>query len=278
MDTPHTKVEVDFNVNTNWYNEILSCVGVFPAGNVIQLPAGGVNTTANSIAVGIDDISLWLYYVTEETPVNMVKEIHLKQFFSQVLTIQSTNESFSLTLPNGGRNVSHIISCMLHTGRSGTIKKSSTDFSSGYTNANPEVKIVTDGVTNLQMIRFMLDKTYPNPDYNLNFSSTISSNSQDVTRSFYDLINNSDSKFDRSGNVLSLQNYMVEPLWCFKVNSDATTYNESLQVYLTMYAGDGGTTSGYKAGSSQLLVVALYDETVRLSFDTEKITDVQLIS
>ena len=144
---PHTKVEVDFNVNTNWYNEILSCVGVFPVGNVVPLPAGGVNTVANSIGVGIDDISLWLYYVTEETPVNMVKEIHLKQFFSQVHTIQSTNESFSLTLPNGGRNVSHILACMLQTGRSGTIKKSSTDFSSGYTNANPEVKIVTDSVT-----------------------------------------------------------------------------------------------------------------------------------
>ena len=274
---PHTKVEVDFNVNTNWYQEIISCVGAFPAGGVVQLPVGGVNNVADSIGVGIDDISLWLYYATEETPVNMVKEIHLKQFFSQIHTITSTNESFILTLPNGGRSVTHLLGCFLQTGRSGTIKKSSNDFSSGYTNASPEVKIVTDAVTNLQMIRFILDKTYPNPDYDLNFSSALASNSKDVARAFYDFINNADAKFDRSGNVISIQQFIMEPIFCFKVNSDATTYNESLQVYITLNAGNGDST-GYRAGTSQLLVVALYDETLRLHYDTEKIVNIELVS
>ena len=34
---PHTKVEVDFNVNTNWHNEIISFVGQQPAGGIVQL-------------------------------------------------------------------------------------------------------------------------------------------------------------------------------------------------------------------------------------------------
>ena len=45
-----------------------------------------------------------------------------------------------------------------------------------------------------------------------------------------------------------------------------------------MFEGDSGVTTGYKAGSSQLLIVALYDETLRLTFDSEKITTVELIS
>ena len=266
---PHVKVEVDFNVNNSWYNEILSYVGVKPTNGIVQL-SSAVNTVANSIGVGIDDISLWLYYVTDESPVNMVKEIHLKQYFSQVHTIQSSNEAFTLNLPNGGRNVTHLLACFLQTQR-GSIKKSSTDFSSGYTDAYPEVKITNDATTNLQMIRFILDKTYPNPDYDLNFSKGISDNCRDVSRAFYDFINNADAKFDRSGNVISIQEFINEPIFCFKVNSDVTTYNESLQVYMTM-------NSNYAGGTSQLLLVALYDETLRLSFDTEKVINVELIS
>ena len=147
-------------------------------------------------------------------------------------------------------------------------QKSSNDFSSGYTNAYPEVKIA---VTNLQMIRFQLDKTYPNPDYLLSFSSALSDNCQDVSRMFYDMLNNSDSKFDRSGNIYSIQEFINECMICFKVNTDATTYNESLQVYLNL-------NTNYFPGTSQLLVVALYDETLRLTFDSEKITNVELIS
>ena len=54
---PPTKVEVDFNVNTNWHNEIVSFVGAQPAGGIVQL-SNAINTVANSIGVGIDDISL----------------------------------------------------------------------------------------------------------------------------------------------------------------------------------------------------------------------------
>ena len=70
-------------INQNWIYEILSMYGKFPSGGVVPLVSGG-NAVANSIGIGIDDITLWLYYVTDVTPVNMVKEIHLKQFFSTV--------------------------------------------------------------------------------------------------------------------------------------------------------------------------------------------------
>ena len=267
---PHCKCEIDLNVNSNWYNEIISCVGAFPANGVVQLSSAN-NTVNSSIGVGIDSIDLWLCYATDETPKDTFKDIHLRQYFSQVHTTQSTSEAFTLNLINGGRNVTHLLACFLQTGRTGTIKKSSNDFSSGYTNSYPEVKITSDAVTNLQMIRFILDKSYPNPDYQLNFSSALSDNCQDVSRMFYDFINNSGSKFDRSGNIVSIQEFINEPMMCFRVNTDVTTYNESLQVYLNL-------NTNYVPGTSQLLIVALYDETVRLTFDSEKITTVELIS
>ena len=201
----------------------------------------------------------------------------MKQYFSQIHPINSTNDSFNLTLPNGGRNVTHILACFLQTKR-GTIKKSSNDFSSGYTNAYPEVKIATDATTNLKMIRFTLDKTYPNPDYDLNFSTGNGDNCGDVSRAFVDMLNNADSRFDRSGNVVSIQEFINEPMLCFKVNTDATTYNETLMVNINLETGDSGATRGYLVGSSQLLVVALYGETRRLTFDSEKITLTELIS
>ena len=121
------------------------------------------------------------------------------------------------------------------------------------------------------MIRFGLDKMYPNPDYDLNFSTLQSDNCKDVSRAFYDMINNADMKFDRSGNVISIQEFINEPIFCFKVNTDATSYNETLQVYLNLH-------TNYAGGTSQLLIVALYDETLRLGFDSEKVTSVELIS
>ncbi|MEI6188358.1 MAG: hypothetical protein WCP46_07705, partial [Alphaproteobacteria bacterium] len=130
---PHSKIQMDFNVNPNWIYEILSCVGKFPAGGIVPL-VNGANTVANSIGVGIDDITIWLYMITEAAPVNMVKEIPLKQYFSQIHPINSTNDCFTLTLPNGGRNITHIMACFLQTKRGvatalglGT-KASSNDF------------------------------------------------------------------------------------------------------------------------------------------------------
>ena len=145
-------------------------------------------------------------------------------------------------------------------------------------------RLVTDTVTDLQMIRFVLDRTYPNPDYTLNFNlpatptNDTTYKTADVARAFYDFLNNADAKFDRSGNCISIQQYIRQPIFCYKVNTDATTYNETLQVYINLAVGDGGTTTGYKAGSSQLLVVALFDESVRLHYDSEKIINVELIS
>ena len=81
-----------------------------------------------------------------------------------------------------------------------------------------EIKIVSDAVTNLQMIRFVLDKTYPNPDYMLNFNLPATPTNdttykiEDVARAFYDFLNNADAKFDRSGNCISVQQFIREPI------------------------------------------------------------------
>ena len=265
---PHTKVEIDLNVNPNWVNEIIGLVGAAPAGGIVQL-ASATNTVANSIGVGVDDIVLWTYNVHDQTPINITKEIHLKQYFSQIHTISSSNDNFILSLPNGGRNITHIFACFLQKNR-GTVKCSSNDFSDGYTNAYPEVKSVSGAVSTLQMIRFQLDKMYPNPDYDLNMSNALGDSCKDVSRAFYDFINNADAKFDRSGNVISIQEWINEPLFVFKCNTEATSYNETLQVSIRL-------DTSYTPSYSQMLVCVLYDETVRLTYDSEKCVATDLV-
>ena len=184
------------------------------------------------------------------------------------------------------------MACFLQTKRGvaptlGQVKGSSNDFSSGFAGATGgetgasttyEAKITTDAVTNLKSLRFQTaDKVFPNPDYLLDLSvpATPVNNTVydcgDLARAFTDFLNHSQSKFDRSGNILSIQQYIREPIFCYRVDSESTSYNETLLVNISL-----GT--GYSAGTSQLLVVALYDETLRLQFDSEKIVDVQLIS
>ena len=76
----------------------------------------------------------------------------------------------------------------------------------GYKNVYPEIKSLSGAASTLQMIRFQLDKIYHpdhlhhNPDYDFNMSKSLGDNCKDVSRAFYDFINNADAKCDRSGN------------------------------------------------------------------------------
>ena len=126
------------------------------------------------------------------------------------------------------------------------------------------------------MIRFQLNKTYPNPDYDLCLSPVLADTCKDVSRAFYDFINNADAKFDRSGNVISIQEWIKEPIFVFKCNTEATSYNETLQVSLRFNTQYYGIANGTAVGAntiaansttpSKMLVVVMYDETVRLTY------------
>ena len=100
--------------------------------------------------------------------------------------ISSSSDDFTLSLPNGGRNITHLFATFLQK-PSGTIKCSSNDFRDGYTNAYPEIAINNGAVTCLNTIRFQLDKIYPNPD--LCMSPVLADTCKDVSRAFYDFIN-----------------------------------------------------------------------------------------
>ena len=64
------------------------------------------------------------------------------------------------------------------------------------------------------MVRFQLEKMYTNPDYDRCMSSYLADNCKIVSRAFYDFINNADAKFDGSGNVISIQEWINEPIFC----------------------------------------------------------------
>ena len=121
----------------------------------------------------------------------------------------------------------------------------------------------------LHTTRFQTDKTYPNPGYDLCLSPVLADTCNDVSRAFYDFINKSVDKFvvDRSGNVISLQEWITEPIFVFKCNTEATSYNETLQVSLRINSQYYGVANGSANSTtpSQMLVVVMYGETVRLT-------------
>ena len=108
----------------------------------------------------------------------------------------------------------------------------------------------------------------PNPDYLLDLSvpATPVANAicdyGDLVRAFADFLNHSQSKLTDLEIFFQFNSTSER-------DSDATSYNETLLVGISL-----GT--GYAAGTSELLVVALYDETLWFQFDTEKLLLVNL--
>ena len=161
-----------------------------------------------------------------------------------------------------------MFACFLQKNR-GTVKCYSNDFSDGYTNVHPEIKSVSGAASTLQMIRFQLDKIYPNPDYDLNMSTSLGDNCKDVSRAFYDFINNADAKFDRSVTSYLFKNGSLNLyLYSNVILKQHHIMKLCKYLFVLIY---------YTPSYSQMLCVVLYDETVRLTYDNEKCIATDLV-
>ena len=136
--------------------------------NITNLTAP-LGCPANSIAVGVADITLNLRTITKVNPVSEARLLHLRQIYSKTHTLVSSNETFNLSAP--GRNVKYVLATFLQSTRQGA-GKSPSDFSDGFTppandTTNETVK-TTGAVHNLQYIRINYHgKQYPSWDYNI---------------------------------------------------------------------------------------------------------------
>ena len=274
---PDNKIKMSFMVDPFYPTNIVQFTQ-----NIGATVGSGINSItnltstwgcpANSIAVGIADLTLNLRIITKVNPLNEVRLLHLRQIFSQPHTLLSSNETFNLSAPKN--NVKYVLACFLQTTRTGA-GKSPSDFSDGFTGSVSAVTNETINVTGavhcLQYIRFNYHgKQYPSWDYNIvNKATTIcptagantKESSFELQRLFEDVINNADCREDRCGSLYNVSSMAVEPIFCFKIADYPNSDDNNMLVSVKL---DGA----YVPSSSVLLTVCLYDEFVELTYDS----------
>ena len=268
---PDNRVKLSFMVDQYYPTNIVqftqnatAAVGI---ANITNLTSAW-SCPANSIGVGVADISLYLRVYTKANPLSDMR-LHLKQIFSQIHTIQSNNESYNLSVPS--RNITYILATFLQANRYGK-GSSPSDFSDGVTRATPaanEILKTTGAVNKLQYIRFNYKgKQYPETDFNIqNYSwqpcptagaNTISTN-MELHRLLTDVVNNAQNRDDRCGSLYNLSSIAVEPIFVYRIADYPNSDDNNMLVSINL-------ANGYTDSSSALLVVCLYDEFIDLKY------------
>ena len=256
-------------------------MSTLPNAGAVNLTIGRLTSalsnsgTANNISVAVVDMNLWLYRVHAPNAVSIPKEIYIKQFTATLHTITGTHDEFNVDFKKN-RRLTHIACAFVQ--KKGAMKYSPTDLSSGYyigadsgagvdtasAVATTEAIVYSNSpIVQLQNLRVeYAGSVYPFQPYELNFDTKAlidtSKASKGTYRSFYDFCNFSDGLRDRNGVLLSSDQYIVSPIVLFKTFQNPD--NDSNTCLCTIDLRNAVT-------NCQVLVMAMYDEVVSLSFD-----------
>ena len=283
---PKVPINLRFSCNPYYYLDLVNIAG----SNVCSLPAGNAtnfslsrlssansnNGVLNNIGIGIVDISLWLYKIRLPSPTVGAKLLGLKQFSSLLHAVPNgTHDEFNVEFKRM-RRITHIALAFVQ--KKASMKCTQTDFSSGYyigTAGAGGVDTPNAGATNdamvysnspiTQLLNMRVEygsNVYPITPYTLNFDSTANMNtpyiSNDLYRCYYDMITMSDGLRDRSGHLLSMDAFTIQPIICFKTHQAPNTDSNTCLVSLDFKNS---------ITNANVLVVGMYDESLILDFD-----------
>ena len=282
-----------------------------PNWTIVPIPSGGIPATnvatQNTIFVGVRDITIWLARVRLPSPVSSAKLLGIKQFSSLLHAINQSNHDEFIVETKRNRRVSHI--CLAFTQpKNSNMKTTQTVFDDGFQVAAAttatyqglannvafasEVPLgtTTNGfnfetpvyfnspILNLAYLRVEFGgSTLPSTPYNFNFNWTASgiksnlNQSYDVIRAYNDYLNATDSFRDRSGGMLSFQEWCVSPIFVFKThqvpNADTSTALISIDFNNQFGPCNVAGQQFNNKGGYNCLVMCLYDEAVQLTYD-----------
>lgn len=260
---PNVKCEVRLTVDPSYEYNIVQWTDELAtnyAGTSISkltaasAPAG----TTRSVLVGCGGAALQLYRLKYYNPgVDMVaniRNIKLKQMYSQIVPLVGSSVNTTMSIP-AQRHVTHILAGFIHTSR-GSYKKSTTDFTAGFTNANPEVKNTYWAGDYLKSIKFTYKgQRFPDPAYNLDTSA--STNSNNLLRAFAEFMNMSEHRLYGNGSLFDFNKWMDNKVFCFR--TDGAFKSNDTNIYVNC-------EFSHEPTDSTLLVVLLYEETLRLTY------------
>ena len=256
----NAQISLRWVVNNNYGNEMIGCYNAKPI-----IYNATATTTQNSILVKVRDFKL---YMRAETMPNLVSlyKVPLIQMSTMYRSITSVGlNSFNFSMPP--QHVTYIIISFLQQNRGSTGKYSSTDFSSSFSDASPEVKVSTDATSKVSNVRVMWGGVVkPQPDYTLDMSA---GDTNENGRAWSDFVSLIEARADRSASAYDYDMWVNAPLFIYKFGKNITGDN-NINVSVNM-------ASGYSSSSSQLFVTALYNEDLILNYGSDgKVTDLAL--
>ena len=265
----NTPIQLTFNINNNYINEIFDCIGVQPALYTPNtVPATQPN---NSILLTVNDFQLYAKYETMPNIIGTHRLPLIQMQTSYRVITNSGNSSYMFNLP--AKHVSYLIVGFLNNGRGsvalpGSVKSSSTRFDSQYTNVYPDTKYMFDATVNLINVRVQYAGIMkPSPDYMLDFTNTGGNN--DNGRAFEEFLLVTQSRADRAASAMDIDMWQNCPLFVYKFGKSITDDNN---VIVTV-----NLKSNYFANSSQIFLTALYNEDLVMEMDQGKLINASLI-
>jgi len=256
---PHNApISLRFNISDSYQNNMIGCYNVKPS----VVKSIGTDLSAHSIGIYVHDFHLFMRAETMKLDVERPISIPLIQMDTKYRLISSKgSNTLSFSMPN--KHISYIIIGFLQQGRGSASKFSSTDFSSGFTNTYPEVKVVDDATSCVESVSVLWGGTLkPQPLYKLNMAETGSNSNARGWSEFISLI---ESRADRSGSAYDYDTWVNAPLFIYKFSKN-TTMDNNIQISVSM-------SDAYTADKSQMFCTALFNETLKLTYLGDKIVE-----
>jgi len=277
LGNDNKSLKITFNVDPfpNWVNNLVQIAG----GPSCTLANGVTYTLTNkssgfsncSINVSIQDLRMYIckaYVPPKYIPRGPVLH-YMKSFWGSLQNLPSTNNNLTVSMDNRFR-MTHIVIAFNNVTRE-LFKYSPTDISSGFVTTKDgnglllatETKIANDATNTIKYIQVNHNGyTYPQTPYNT-YKDSVALNNNDWIRMYQDYLAFSDSFRDRSGNLMTFSQYLVNPIIVFRTRTSSSNINNTISIICNLASNVVLSTT------SQMYVMGLYDNYMHIEFDEQ---------
>ena len=262
------KCEITFNVEPNWYKQIIQIAG----SNSCTVTNGIDYTVVNSapaaspcqIQVNITDFRLHLcraHVTSSHIPRSISQTIFMKQFCPYVTQLANGNNTIVAPMKSN-RRITDIVVAFFVSNPTDKFKSTPSDFSCSFSkDTTTESKNTTDVISQLSNVSLQYGGfTLPQVSYNLQTSTSTAGGytNNDMGRAYYDFLVLSGA-FKTGNSIMTFSQFCAQPIFIFKTRNSPNDVGNN-NAYLTV-----NTTS--TATNSSVLVLGMYDENLTLSYD-----------
>lgn len=253
-----TDLSVYFSINGQYRNLLLD--DQTTKANVVLFSDFATPPTQDAGTVGVSVTDFWLnrYTVTDDSQVGLDQEMLFYNYFYQPNSVQSSNFSYTLTIPPATRK---LLFCFVATNRGGVGvpgtdgQSSETDFNTGFSTTNNAVETCRS-----LMVRHD-GNSYPAVQYDMAPLTQVSA-SQDVQRAYQDFIANTSANCDRLGPSLATKNqWALQKMFVWMLPQGGSVSSSQIEVTYQ------STNMALASGQTNIICIAYAVDKITLRVD-----------